>query len=179
MEIDAALAGLTGVRPGLLTRHGLGEPVSAIAVARDAPLTPTATAAGASDRSGRGNASPGSRASRPADMPLSTSPLDAFINPIRAAIQPRAYGEGAVAREHTDLDVAIEGAPRSDSRRSRTPTGRRWLALLVLERADVQLVDVRRAAEAVDALPHDPPGARRALAEVCAVHDLTAGARLL
>lgn len=25
-------------------------------------------------------------------MPLSTSPLDAFSNPIRAAIQPRAYG---------------------------------------------------------------------------------------
>jgi hypothetical protein len=25
-------------------------------------------------------------------MPLSTSPLDGFINPIRAAIGPRAYG---------------------------------------------------------------------------------------
>lgn len=35
---------------------------------------------------------PGLRSSRPADMPLSTSPLDAFINPIRASIQPRAYG---------------------------------------------------------------------------------------
>jgi len=34
----------------------------------------------------------GPRASRPADMPLSTSPLDGFINPIRAAIGPRAYG---------------------------------------------------------------------------------------
>jgi hypothetical protein len=34
----------------------------------------------------------GPRASRPADMPLSTSPLDASINPIRAAIGPRAYG---------------------------------------------------------------------------------------
>ncbi len=34
----------------------------------------------------------GPRPSRPADMPLSTSPLDAFINPIRASIQPRAYG---------------------------------------------------------------------------------------
>ena len=34
----------------------------------------------------------GPRPSRPAAMPLSTSPLDAFINPIRAAIQPRAYG---------------------------------------------------------------------------------------
>jgi hypothetical protein len=32
----------------------------------------------------------GPRSSRPADMPLSTSPLDAFINPIRASIQPRA-----------------------------------------------------------------------------------------
>ena len=34
----------------------------------------------------------GPRASRPADMPLSTSPLDAFTNPVRAAIGPRAYG---------------------------------------------------------------------------------------
>jgi len=34
----------------------------------------------------------GPRSSRPADMPLSTSPLDAFTNPIRAAISSRAYG---------------------------------------------------------------------------------------
>ena len=34
----------------------------------------------------------GQRSSRLADRPLSTSPLDAFINPIRASIQPRAYG---------------------------------------------------------------------------------------
>jgi hypothetical protein len=34
----------------------------------------------------------GLRWKRPADMPLSTSPLDAFINPIRASIKPRAYG---------------------------------------------------------------------------------------
>ncbi|MCA1698717.1 MAG: transposase [Actinobacteria bacterium] len=34
----------------------------------------------------------GPRANRPADTPLSTSPLDGFINPIRAAIGPRAYG---------------------------------------------------------------------------------------
>lgn len=34
----------------------------------------------------------GARASRPADMPLSTSPLDGLVNPIRAAIGPRAYG---------------------------------------------------------------------------------------
>jgi hypothetical protein len=29
---------------------------------------------------------------RPADIPLTTSPLDGFINPIRASIRPRAYG---------------------------------------------------------------------------------------
>ncbi|MHB8449245.1 MAG: hypothetical protein ACYDAQ_02080 [Mycobacteriales bacterium] len=34
----------------------------------------------------------GPRSSRPADKPLSTSPLDGFINPIRAAIGRRAYG---------------------------------------------------------------------------------------
>ncbi len=34
----------------------------------------------------------GPRATRPGGTPLSTSPLDAFINPIRASIAPRAYG---------------------------------------------------------------------------------------
>ena len=34
----------------------------------------------------------GPRSARPADTPLSTSPLDAFINPIRTSIQPRDYG---------------------------------------------------------------------------------------
>ncbi len=34
----------------------------------------------------------GTRSSRPKDTPLSTSPLDGFLNPIRASIQPRAYG---------------------------------------------------------------------------------------
>jgi hypothetical protein len=33
----------------------------------------------------------GPRWKRPADTPLTTSPLDAFINPVRASIQPRAY----------------------------------------------------------------------------------------
>ena len=42
----------------------------------------------------------GLRWKRPADMPLSTSPLDAFINPIRASIKPRAYG--LKNRERTD-----------------------------------------------------------------------------
>ena len=34
----------------------------------------------------------GQRSTRPVEMPLTTSPLDGFINPIRAAIGPRAYG---------------------------------------------------------------------------------------
>ena len=34
----------------------------------------------------------GPRSTRPTNTPLSTSPLDAFINPTRASIQPRAYG---------------------------------------------------------------------------------------
>jgi len=32
------------------------------------------------------------RRKRPAEVPLTTSPLDGFINPIRASIKPRAYG---------------------------------------------------------------------------------------
>jgi hypothetical protein len=38
-------------------------------------------------------------------MPLSTSPLDAFINPIRASIQPRAYG--LKNRERTNRMLAL------------------------------------------------------------------------
>ena len=34
----------------------------------------------------------GAHSSRPGDTPLTTSPLDAFINPIRVSIGPRAYG---------------------------------------------------------------------------------------
>jgi len=34
----------------------------------------------------------GRRLKRPADTPLSTSPLDAFTDPIRASVRPRAYG---------------------------------------------------------------------------------------
>ena len=34
----------------------------------------------------------GLRSLRPADMPLSTSPLDGLIEPIRAALHPRRYG---------------------------------------------------------------------------------------
>jgi hypothetical protein len=47
----------------------------------------------------------GPRSSRPADTPLSTSPLDAFINPIRASIQPRAYG--LKNRERTDRMLTL------------------------------------------------------------------------
>lgn len=34
----------------------------------------------------------GLRSQRPAEMPLSTSPMDGLIEPIRAAIHPRRYG---------------------------------------------------------------------------------------
>ena len=47
----------------------------------------------------------GPRYSRPADMPLSTSALDAFINPIRTSIQPRAYG--LKNRERTNLMLML------------------------------------------------------------------------
>jgi hypothetical protein len=47
----------------------------------------------------------GLRWKRPADMPLSTSPLDAFINPIRTSIKPRAYG--LKNRERTNRMLAL------------------------------------------------------------------------
>lgn len=56
----------------------------------------------------------GPRSSRPADMPLSTSPLDAFTNPIRAAIGPRAYGLKNRARTNRMLMLMQLHANRQD-----------------------------------------------------------------
>ena len=56
----------------------------------------------------------GKRATRPAATPLSTSPLDGFINPIRAAIQPRAYGLKNRERTNRLLMLMQLHANRSD-----------------------------------------------------------------
>ncbi len=56
----------------------------------------------------------GPRASRPADMPLSTSPLDAFTNPIRAAIGPRAHGLKNRERTNRMLTLMQLHANRQD-----------------------------------------------------------------
>ncbi len=56
----------------------------------------------------------GKRSSRPTGTPLSTSPLDAFINPIRAAIQPRAYGLKNRERTNRLLMLMQLHANRSD-----------------------------------------------------------------
>jgi hypothetical protein len=56
----------------------------------------------------------GPRSSRPADMPLSTSPLDGFTNPIRAAIGPRAYGLKNRERTNRMLTLMQLHANRQD-----------------------------------------------------------------
>jgi hypothetical protein len=60
----------------------------------------------------------GLRWKRPADMPLSTSPMDAFINPIRAAIQPRAYGLKNRERTNRMLTLMQLHANRQDDERA-------------------------------------------------------------
>ena len=52
------------------------------------------------------------RSSHLADKPLSTSPLDAFINPIRASTQPRAYGLKNHARTNRPLMLMLMHANR-------------------------------------------------------------------
>lgn len=47
-------------------------------------------------------------------MPLSTSPLDGFINPIRAAIGPRAYGPKNRERTNSLLMLMQLHANRQD-----------------------------------------------------------------
>ena len=69
----------------------------------------------------------GPRASRPADMPLSTSPLDGFINPIRAAIGPRAYGLKNRERTNRMLMLMQLHANHHDDVHAYTHLIREWL----------------------------------------------------
>ena len=69
----------------------------------------------------------GPRSSRPADMPLSTSPLDAFINPIRASIQPRAYGLKNRQRTNRMLALMQLHANGHDNVHAYTHLIRDWL----------------------------------------------------
>jgi len=59
----------------------------------------------------------GPRSSRPADTPVTTSPLDGFINPIRTAIQPRAYGVKNRERTNRLLMLMQLHANRQDDER--------------------------------------------------------------
>ncbi len=69
----------------------------------------------------------GLRWKRPADMPLSTSPLDAFINPIRASIKPRAYGLKNRERTNRMLMLMQLHANRHDDERAYVRHIRAWL----------------------------------------------------
>jgi hypothetical protein len=69
----------------------------------------------------------GPRASRPPDMPLSTSPLDGFTNPIRAAIGPRAYGLKNRERTNRMLMLMQLHANRQDDVKAYVRQIRDWL----------------------------------------------------
>jgi len=69
----------------------------------------------------------GPRWKRPADTPLSTSPPDAFINPIRASIQPRAYGLKNRERTNRLLMLMQLHANGQDDIHAYTHAIRTWL----------------------------------------------------
>jgi hypothetical protein len=69
----------------------------------------------------------GPRSARPADTPLSTSPLDAFINPVRASIHPRAYGLKNRERTNRMLMLMQLHANRHDDERAYVRHIRDWL----------------------------------------------------
>jgi hypothetical protein len=69
----------------------------------------------------------GPRSARPADTPLSTSPLDGFINPIRAAIAPRACGLKNRERTNRMLMLMQLHANRHDDVHAYTHLIRAWL----------------------------------------------------
>ena len=69
----------------------------------------------------------GPRWKRLADTPLSTSPMDAFIHPIRDAITRRAYGLKNRERTNRLLLLMQLHANRQDDERTYTTHIRRWL----------------------------------------------------
>lgn len=69
----------------------------------------------------------GRRDDRAAGTPLTTSPLDAFINPIRASIQPRAYGLKNQQRTNRLLMLMQLHANRQDDVHGYTHLIRTWL----------------------------------------------------
>ena len=83
------------------------------------------------------------RWTRPADIPLTTSPLDGFINPIRASIKPRAYG--LKNRERTNRML--------------------MLTQLHANRQDDQNADVRHIRECLETNAGRPSITRRAIVD--------------
>ena len=67
------------------------------------------------------------RVRRPANTPLSTSPLDAFATPIRASIQPRAYGLKNRVRTNRMLMLMQLHANGQDDLHRYTRLIREWL----------------------------------------------------
>lgn len=69
----------------------------------------------------------GLRSQRPADMPLSTSPMDGLIEPIRAAIHPRRYGLKNRERTNRLLLLMQLHANRQDDVLAYAKSIRSWL----------------------------------------------------
>jgi hypothetical protein len=66
---------------------------------------------------------------RPAGTPLSTSPMDAFTNPVRDAIRPRAYALKNRKRTNRMLMLMQLHANRQDDERAYAKHIRQWLEL--------------------------------------------------
>lgn len=69
----------------------------------------------------------GPRSLRPADMPLSTSPMDGLIEPIRAALHPRRYGLKNRERTNRLLLLMHMHANRQDDPLTYAKNVRAWL----------------------------------------------------
>lgn len=69
----------------------------------------------------------GPRSTRPAETPLSTSPMDAFIHPVRDSIRARAYGLKNRERTNRTLMLMQLHANRQDDERAYVKHIRDWL----------------------------------------------------
>ena len=114
-RLDAAFTGVSFWQPFTADAHAVGSPrLSDWLATTDAAVEPQFARRGLSTN-------------RSADTPLSTSPMDAFVNPIRDAIGPRAYALKNRERTNRMLMLMQLHANRQDDERSYAKHIRQWL----------------------------------------------------
>ena len=113
-------------------------------------------------------------------MTSSGSPYSRFRRALKTgnlAIVRAAAAELPAVDLGDALSICLLMSERGDELYERAAV--RWLARLALERPALALGELREALVAFEALPHNPAGARSALADLCERDGLPSAARAL